>query len=444
MYSAYQYKIIDNVNKLNENKQLLLLLGLFFLSPFLCFLYALFTYKQRNSQVLIVLFTGLFGFNMIAESADKDLYRSLGLLSYYSQFSFSDIMNGFLSSMFNINKNSTFTGMAPEKTDVYVGISAAILSQFTKNGHVLMGFFGLVYGFAFIKTMRKFVEIQPQNTSLSHIPVLLGAFMIPLSYLAGIRYGTATYFFCWAVIELINSNKPKYYSLFAVSILIHFSFVVPVLIFVCYRFLVPTTKLFFIKILYLIFIVSFFFPNLLVNIIGDGSSFSFLGEGAQNKVSEYTNTEVNSEFATSFSQEAAWYISVPYVIISWYIFGVLFVRLIPKYKINFSEVSDRILIWILIIMSFANFSMGVSNLGHRLIKVASIFVFYYVLKILQENVENEFVRKIIFSALIFSSLVLFLELRFILQYTTPIFFYGTSYHIFTDDSYISVGTYLFN
>lgn len=444
MYSVSQYKIIENVNKLNENKQLLLLLGLFFLSPFLCFLYAIFTYEQRNSQILIVLFTGLFGYNMIAESADKDLYRSLGLLYNYSQFAFSDILNGFLSSMFNINKNSTFTGMAPEKTDIYVGVTAAILSQFTKNGHVLMGFFGLVYGFAFIKTMRRFINIQPQDSFLSYIPVFLAAFMMPISQLAGIRYGTATYFFVWAVLEIISTDRLKYYSLFLLSILIHFSFVVPVALFVMYRFLTFGTGKYYIKVLYVIYITSFFFPNLISNIIGNTSFLSFLGEGAQQKASEYTNNDTNTELASNFVENAAWFVKIPSLVIKWFLYSFLFVRILSFKKIFFSIQSDKIFSWVILLTSFANFSLGVSNLGNRLMMIASIFIFYYLLRLYFDNKENNIVKIILILALIFSGLKIILEIRFILQYITPIFFYGTSYHIFTDDSYISVGTYLFN
>jgi hypothetical protein len=444
MAYSNQDKSLFHIEKLNENKQLLLLLGLFFLSPFLTFLYALYTYRLRNSQIIIILFTGIFGFNMIAESADKDLSRSLELLSYYKQFSFSDIVDGFLASMFKINTHSTFARMVPEKTDIYVGVSAAIISQFTQNGHVLMGFFGLVYGYVFIRTMRKFMEIQPENTYLSHIPILLGAFMMPIHLLASVRYATAAYFFVWAVIELIHSEKFKYYVLFIIATLVHFSFIVPTIIFLGYKFLAPKPKSFYIRILFLIFISSFFFPNLVVNLVGNSSVVSFLGDGAQNKAAEYTNSEINSELATDFVQSSAWFIKVPYQIISWFIFSVLFVRIIPIKNIKFSELSDKILLWVLILTSFSNFSMGVSNLGHRLMKVSSIFIFYYLMKVLQENIENKVIRGFVFSALVFSFLFFVLEIRFILQYTTPVFFYGTSYHIFTDDSYISVGTYLFN
>jgi len=346
--------------------------------------------------------------------------------------------------MFNINKNSTFTGMAPEKTDVYVGIAAAILSQFTKNGHVLMGFFGLVYGFAFIKTMRRFISIQPEDKFLSYIPVFLAAFMMPISQLAGIRYGTATYFFVWAVLEIISTRRLKYYSLFVVAVLIHFSFVVPVALFVMYRFLTFRTGKNYIKVLYVIYIISFFFPNLISNIIGNASFLSFVGDGAQQKASEYTNNDVNSVLASNFVENAAWFIKIPNVIFSWFLYSILFVRILPAKKIFFSAQSDKIFSWVMILTSFSNYSLGVSNLGNRLLMIASIFIFYYLLRLYFDNKENKIVKTIIMLALIFSGLKIILELRFILQYTTPIFFYGTSYHIFTDNAYISVGTYLFN
>jgi len=444
MQLTIQHKSIFYIEKLDENKQLLLLLTLFLVSPFLTSLYALFTYKYRNSQIIIILFTCFFGFNMIAESENLDLYGSLNLLAHYQQFSFSDIINGFLSSMFNINTNSSFARMVPDKTDIYVGLTAAIVSQFTSNGHVLMGIFGLVYGFSFVKTMRKFVEIQPKDTYLSHIPILLAAFMMPISQLAGIRYGTATYLFVWAVIEIINSNKLKYYSLFLIASLIHFSFIIPSMLLILYKVIALKPKIDYIKILYLIYIISFFLPDLIVNFIGNSSILNSLGEGAQNKAAEYSNAELNAEMSANFANGAAWIIQIPYKLRSWYIFFVLFIRIVPSKKIFFSELSDKILIWVLILTTFANFSMGVSNLGSRLMMIAGIFIFYYLMRVFYENKDSKLIKNIVFLGLIFFSLLLILEVRFILQYITPIFFYGTSYHILTDDSTVSVATYLLN
>lgn len=443
-----QYTIQNNtlfhLEKLKENKQLLLLLALFLFSPFLTFLYSLYTYRFRNSQFILILFTGLFGFNMIAESESLDLFSCLGLLTYYQQFSFSDIINGFLSSMFNINTNSSFARMLPEKTDIYIGLTAAIISQFTNNGHVLMGFFGLVYGFAFVKAMRKFIEIQPKYTFLSHIPILLAVFMMPISQLAGIRYGTATYLFVWAVIEILNSNKLKYYSLFIIASLIHFSFIIPSLLFILYKVIALQPKINHIRLLYLVYIISFFLPDLIVNFIGNSSILNSLGEGAQNKAAEYSNAELNAEMSANFANGAAWIIQIPYKLRSWYIYSVLFIRILPFKKLNFSELSDKILMWVLILTTFANFSMGVSNLGSRLMMIAGIFIFYYLMRVFYENIDSKLIKNIVFSGLLFLGLFLILEIRFILQYITLVFFYGTSYHIFTDDSTVSVATYLLN
>lgn len=443
-----QYTIQNNtlyhLEKQNENKQLLLLLVLFLISPFLTSLYALFTYKFRNSQIIIILFTCFFGFNMTAESENLDLFGSLSLLTHYQQFSFSDIINGFLSSMFNINTNSSFARMVPDKTDIYVGFTAAIVSQFTSNGHVLMGIFGLVYGFVFVKAMKKIVEIQPKDNILSHIPILLAAFMMPISQLAGIRYGTATYLFVWALIEIINSNKLKYYSLFLIASLIHFSFIIPSMLFILYKVIALKPKINYIKILYLVYIISFFFPDLIVNFIGNSSILNSLGEGAQNKASEYSNAELNAEMSANFANGAAWIIQIPYKLRSWYIYSVLFIRILPFKKLNFSELSDKILMWVLILTTFANFSMDVSNLGSRLMMISGIFVFYYLMKVFSENADSKILKNIVFLGLIFFSLLLILEVRFILQYITPVFFYGTSYHILTDDSTVSVATYLLN
>lgn len=433
--------IISNNQQQNENRQLLLMIVLFFISPFVIFLYALFTYRSRNSQIIIVLFTALFGFNMIAENDSMDLSRNHEILFKYSQFSFLEISKSYFQAMFHtqnssFSKNDDITSGSP---DLYVGFIAVFVSRFTTNAKVLMCFFGLIYGYVFVKSMQKFIEIQP-NSYLSNIPVLCAAFMMPLAQLAGVRYCTATYLFFWGVITILNSNNPKYYILLFLASLTHFSFIIPSCLFVVFQLFsvdLSETK---IKISFLIFIISFFFPNLILNLFTNSFIKDFLGAGLQNKSNEYTNVEINTEMSTDYYSTAAWYIVYPYKLALWFVYGVVFIKYIPRSKIRHSIKSDKILVWVLVLLSFSNFSMGVSNLGGRLLMVSAVFFFYYLLWIYNENSDQPIVKKIVRISIFFLFLKIILETRFILEYTTPIFFYGSVFHIINDNATMSLWT----
>jgi len=442
--------IISRNNQVqNENKQLVLIIVLFMFAPFVTFLYALFTYRNRNSQIIIVLFTALFGFNMIAENDSMDLSRYHETLSSYSQFSIFEFFKSYFQTMFH-TQNSSFSkneDITSGSQDLYVGFIAVIVSRFTTNAKVLMSVFGLIYGYVFVKSMQKFIAIQP-NSYLSNIPVLCAAFMMPLAQLAGVRYGTATYLFFLGVISILNSNQPKYYVLLLLACFTHFSFIIPSLLFIVFRVFSMTIHENKIKIIYLIYIASFFLPNLILDLTTNSFITNLLGAGLQNKSNEYTNAEVNIDMTLDFYSNAAWYIIYPFKLAFWFAAGGVFVKLIPFFKIKHSIQSDKILVWVLVLLTFTNFSMGVSNLGSRLSMVSSLFFFYYLLKLYSENQNLQIVKSLVIISLLFVSLKIILETRFIVEYTTPIFFYGSIFHIINDNATMSLWTnisdFLFN
>lgn len=425
----------------NENRQLLLMIVLFAIAPFVIFLYALFTYRNRNSQLIIVLFTALFGYNMIAESESMDLSRNHEILLRYSQFSLLEILNSYFQAMFHsqnssFSKNEDITSASP---DLYVGLIAVIVSRFTTNAKILMSLFGLIYGYVFVKSMQKFIVIQP-NSYLSNIPVLCAAFMMPLAQLAGVRYGTATYLFFWGVISILNSNNAKYYVLLLLACLTHFSFIIPSLLFIAFRVFSMTINDGKLKIIYLIYIASFFLPNLILDLTANSFITNLLGAGFQSKSNDYGNAEVNIDMAIDFYSTAAWYIIYPFKLAFWFAAGVVFVKLIPLLKIKHTIQSDKILIWVVVLLSFSNFSMGVSNLGSRLSMVSALFFFYYLLKLYSENQNLQIVKSLVIMSLVFVGLKIILETRFIIEYTTPIFFYGSVFHIVNDNATMSLWT----
>jgi hypothetical protein len=438
----------------NENRQLLFIVVIFMFAPFVTFIYALFTYRNRNSQIIIVLFTALFGFNMIAENDSMDLSRNHEILFKYSQFSFLEILKSYFQTMFHtqyssFSKNDDITSSSP---DLYVGFIAVIVSRFTTNAKVLMSVFGLIYGYVFVKSMQKFIKIQP-NSYLSSIPVLCAAFMMPLAQLAGIRYCTATYLFFWGVISIFNNNNNnnnnhKYYILLLLACLTHFSFIIPTCLFVVFQLFSANLSETKIRIAFLIFIVSFFFPDLIRSLSTNSFFQNLLGAGLQNKSNEYTNGEINTEMSIDFYSTAAWYIVYPYKVALWFVYGVVFVKYIPRHKIKHSIKSDKILVWVLVLLSFSKFSMSVSNLGGRLLMVSAVFFFYYLLCIYNENSDQPIIKKLVLISIFFIVLKIILETRFILEYTTPIFFYGSVFHIINDNATMSLWTnisdFLFN
>lgn len=443
MINSIPYLNNSYVDNRQDNKRLIFYLLFFIFYPFATFLAALLTYRNKNSQIVLILFTGLFGYAMIAENESLDLYRVLEMPAYFSQFKLEDVFSGFLYYMFNIEIQNTANKVLPEISDVYVSTFAIMVSTFTNNGHVLVSFFGLIYGFVFIKSMSKFIENQPSTACYRHIPILFAAFMMPISQLAGVRFGTATYLFVWGVLELVQTKKYNSLLIIIVASFVHFSFLIPsVLIFLYLTFLDKINSRL-VAWFFVLYVTSFFMPNLLLYFFNN-VDMNYLGLGAEKIISGYTDTDVNNQMSLDFSHNASWIIQIPYKLMNWFIYGVLFVRFIPSIKLSHSGFLDKIYVLSLLFVVLSNISIGVSNLGSRLLMVSSFFVFYYLLILYRENVQNNYLKYVFYLALIMGGLRVILEVRLILGYLSPTFFYGTLYHILTDDSKVSLATILFN
>jgi|GEM_PF-3832453 len=431
------------VDRHQDKKRLFYYLLFFIIYPFATFLAALFTYRNKNSQIVLILFTGLFGYAMIAENESLDLYRVLEMPAYYGKFKLEDVFSGFLHYMFNIEIQNSTNKILPEISDVYISTFAIMVSAFTKNGHILVFVFGLIYGYLFINTMRKFIEHQPLESTYSHIPIIFAAFMMPISQLAGVRYGTATYLFVWGVLGMIQYKKTSYLLLISLAAFVHFSFVIPSLLLLVYITFVNKIRSNFIGGFVVLYILSFFVPNLLLNLV-NSFDLTFLGLGAEKIISGYTDADINRQMSLDSLQNASWIIQIPFKLMNWFVYGVLFLRVIPYTKFYHSSYLDKIYVLALLFLILSNISLGVSNLGTRLLMVSSIFVFYYLLLLYKENMQNNYLKYTFYLALIMGSLRIILELRFILGYLSPTFFYGSIYHILTDDSKVSLATILFN
>lgn len=376
---------------------------------------------------------------MVAESNEMDLYRYHLILEQYNSSSFPEVVSDFFTSV-TASQGKTLEANTSE-VDVYVGLVCVLLSPVTNNGHVLMGCFGLIYGLAMVAVMRQFLASQLDEDLYSIIIIFCASFAIPLYTLAGVRYGTATFFFIWGIILNLKNDNYKSWILILISCLTHFAFVLPAFIFLLYSVLLKKEHPFR-NILYILYLSSFFLPNLLSLHISD--ILPFLGNSVNERVAAYNDPDSIEAISNAYFKDATWFMKYQNDLVYWisYIGIVLFKT--PLFKLSFSQKIEKVFYWTILFMTLVNFSISIPDLGIRLKLVSFIFFFYYLSCVYNENRSNKTLKCFIVLTLLFSLLKIIVETRMIIEYTTAVLFFGNIYYIITDNSEISLWTLIKN
>lgn len=426
----------------NEGASYLFVFIFFLLSPIVAFIAALIKYKSKYSHLIFVLFTSVFGYNMVAESEAFDLYRVHELLQVYNPYTIGQIASSYIYTW--TNKGENYVDMH-NSADLYSSVVSIIVSRFTNNGRVLMAIFGLIYGYVFVSVLKKFLYNLQYEDLFTVLILLFASFMMPLHQLAGVRYGTATYIFVFGILSYFQSNDYenriiKLVLLTILSCLVHFSFVLPAFILFFYVFILShfnAEKLLYA--LYSIYLLSFLFPNLLSSVLPSDIGTMF-GEGIASRTALYTDTIVNNENKSIYYSNTSWFVLFPSLFSSYVIkFGV-FIWVIFRNKIIYNSVVLKMLSIIILFLIIVNFSSGVSNLGPRLMMVTGILFFYYLFVLQQQNFSNQLLKNILTIISLLMGLKIMLDFRIIIEYTSLVLYYGSVFHIVNDTTNTSLWT----
>lgn len=261
-------------------------------------------------------------------------------------------------------------------TDIYQGLVTYVFSLFTNNGNILFGFFGLVFGYFYSRNIWHLLN-EARRTNMKGIHWLLifsFAFVIGFWELNGVRMWTAAHiFFYGTYLFVVNGNK-KGFLIAALSILVHFSFIVPVAIVAFFYFIrIPW------KILYFVFIASFFISELNIGSIG-GLIGNFAPGFLTPKIEAYTSDEhidtltsapVVNWYVTYYAKSLGWVIFI--MVSSIYFSGLSLLKSNKKFSNLFS--------FTLLFLTVGNIMSQLPSGGRyltiaRLFAMALLFLFY--------------------------------------------------------------------
>ena len=196
-------------------------LALFLFMPFLALLRVFFYYKLPETKNVIWLFTIFYGLTFVIIGGGKDAARyknDFVKLAEDPHITFEE-----------------FTGYLYNEDTRYVDIAqpliSFIVSRFTNSPKYLFATFGLVFGFFYSRNINYLLLRVRQRMKPEAIPfIVLFALLVAIWQINGFRFWTAAHVFIYGIFNLNDGKKVKGILFSTLSLLVHFSFVLPLIV----------------------------------------------------------------------------------------------------------------------------------------------------------------------------------------------------------------------
>ena len=375
----------------------------FFIWPFAAFVYALINYRRKSSQIIMVLFTGLYAYSMIAESAGLDLYRVLESAKLYATLSFDQVW-------------AIVGGLYSEKddagVDIYRDLVAFVVTRFTDNGNVLMMVYGLIYGWLYVLSLKALLSVNRIKNIYTMFILISFSMIFSMDQVAGVRFAAAAYVMFIGIFRFIQTRQLKFLIVAALSGLVHFSFLAVFVVFLLYWWLKPGNK-----ILYILVIITFlagnFFGTSVVNLIDS------IGGSLGARADMYASME-------TMADQTVWFVKYREEMMM--IYMLLFIIIVKLRNINLREkrIHAQMYGLSLALLSLSNITGNIPHAGYRYQFVAVMFFMAYVYLLYRYNFQNRTIKILSLLSVPFFLLQIIYALRSILFYTPFTLFFGFS------------------
>ena len=365
----------------------------FIFFPFIGFLNAIKNYRSAWSKPTIIAFVAFFGMSMVkSDTVDSSRYVEKLETMYASNKDFNTIQE----SLYNEEDG---------QPDVYVALVTYVFSLFTENGNLLFLFYGLIFGYFYANNIWLVLN-QSKGKLRWEQWLLLAAFSFVIGFwtLNAVRMWTAAHVFFYGGFLYLYHGKKKGLVIALSSILIHFSFILPVFLLLAYS----LVRLNF-RFLYFFYIASFFIVELNIDFIRTTLEAN-VPDFMLPKVKTYFNDE-NLEITDKIETVANWYVAYYKKIISY--FNVIFISIL-FFKANMSSAAKKLLGFSLLFLTVANI-VSLLPSGGRFLNVAFLFSLSLCFIIVANSKERIITKSVkILSPLLI--LICIVSIRFSLDY----------------------------
>ena len=368
----------------------------FLFSPFIGLIQAIKHYRESWAQNSVWLFVIFYGYTMYRpEIMDSSRYVTKLQELYGAPINWS----GFVANFY-----SDETGTV----DIYQPLITYILALFTNNGNILFAVFGILFGYFYSRNIWLLLDLSKNQKMNVTLTAILVAFCCVVGFwsLNGVRMWTAAHMFFYGAFLLLVNGRKKGITIAILSILVHFSFVLPVGILLLFYFVKMPWR-----ILYFFFISSFFISSLNIESIRTRLE-SIAPDFLLPRVKTYTSEEY-VETISDLNATGNWYITYYSISISWYIMLLFTIIYFSKGKVNaYNKSFSNLFGFSLLFLSIGNITSLLPS-GNRYLLVAQLFAtallyFYYVIY------DNKEYKKwaLFFSPLLFFFIIISIRMSF--------------------------------
>lgn len=323
----------------------------FLLCPFLGLINAIKHYRSSWAKPTLIAFVAFFGMSMVNnEDVDGSEYVDKLVIMHATSVDFDT----FKASFFNETEGLP---------DLYVGLVTYVFSLFTDNGQLLFFFYGFVFGYFYINNI--WLVLNETRGELSWLPILFlltFSFVLGFWLVTGVRMNTAGHVFFYGAFLYLYHNQKKGIFIALSSVLFHFSFVLPIGLFLIY-----SLVRFNYRFIYFFYLASFFVAELNVEFIRTFLELN-LPDFLQPKVKSYLNDEYVEVFYDNIGSRN-WYVNYYLKLLSYF---TLFFISVLIFKSNLTKGIQKLLGFSLLFLTVANITSLLPS-GSRFLIVAFLF-----------------------------------------------------------------------
>jgi hypothetical protein len=353
---------------------------LFVISPFLAVISAFANNKKSWAKNIFWAFCAFYGlvFAIGTESSGSDVVRAVSRLTslHATPMSLSMAIEYFAQS---------------GNADIVSTIVVLTVSRFTENQSLLTMIYGFIFGYFFSRNL--WFILDRLNDKLHAITILLVVcfFLVnPIWNLNGFRFWTATHIFVFGMLQNLYEGKNKGLWISLASILVHYTFLIPVSALLAYKFLGNRAAIYF----------FFFLSTFLISEI-DIESFNrtvetYAPDIIQERSDSYRSEERVQEYRERSGSSKNWYAAWYGTALKWSVMGFLVILFFQhKKSIASNKAIMNIFCFSLLFYGIANLMSSIPS-GGRFVSVANLAalatIIFYVQNIPNEKAMLRFIK----------------------------------------------------
>jgi hypothetical protein len=279
---------------------------LFLIWPFLAAISAVWNFRKPWAKNIFWAFCAFYGmsFAIGAESQGSDIVRYVaGYQALHgAQMGVGEVITYFLQS---------------GEIDILRLLISYVLSRFTDSQAALTLVYGAIFGYFLSRNLWFILERLEGKVAPIVILLILCFFLVnPIWKINGFRMWTAVHVFLFGLLPWLLNGEKKWLWVSVMSILVHFSFVVPVGVLIGYVFLGNRLNIFF-----GFYLFTFFIAELDIAVFNDLMQ-SYAPEILQERTASY-RSETNIVSRPMEENKNNWYIRWQGAALSWPIMGFI-------------------------------------------------------------------------------------------------------------------------